>query len=178
MDGCNRLARIFIRTIKGCTEKPPALDFGVIQGDMGLLTDWFPVPIPQSDYMVTRSVQWGAVDDIFYKTQTPGKDNSGMHPHTADGTHPHGPSGGHSQESGDGVHSHPGTEGSHAHPTDEREMEHIHDTLVGLKNRWLIPGDRVLVAWVGMDDEGQIPVVIDIVYPATRIGRDANGYDK
>jgi hypothetical protein len=122
LGGCNRLARVLSKRINECTKRPPSLDLGVIQGDMSLFTDFYPVPVPQSDYLVARS---------------------GMHMHNADGTHPHGPSG-----------------------------QHIHDTLIGPKFRWLTPGDRVLVAWVGMEDEGQTPVVIDIVYPATRIGHD------
>lgn len=36
-----------------------------------------------------------------------------------DGAHPHGPGGGHAQQSGDGVHSHPGSEGAHSHPSSE-----------------------------------------------------------
>jgi len=116
---------------------------------MDLLIDFFPVPIPQSGYMVARCVQWGAVDDVFYKT-----DHSG--------THPHGPSGGNhgSHEVGDGNHNHPGSEGAHEHAT-----------LVGPLFRWLMPGDRVLVGWVGVDEDSQTPVVLDIVYPATRVGR-------
>ena len=35
-----------------------------------------------------------------------------------DGTHPHGPSGGHSQYTGDGIHSHPGSEGAHVNRLD------------------------------------------------------------
>jgi len=173
--GINRLARVLDRRIRNFCEKPPPLDFGTIQNDMSLLLDKFPRPIPQKDYMVCRSVQWGAIDHIFFHTQYPGKDNSGMHMHGENGEHPHGQSGEHAGHSGGapGTHGHPGSEGAHNHPEDEREMEHIHDTLIGQKFRWLMPGDRVLVAWAGDD-----AVVVDLIFPATRIGRDADGYEK
>jgi hypothetical protein len=133
--------------------------------------------------MVCRSVTWGAVDAIFYRTQYTGWPNSGshahgthgQHPHGTSGEHPHGASGEHEEHvEGDGSHEHPGTEGGHAHPDSEGahdhpaaggEMQHVHDTLVGPKYRWLRPGDRVLVAWVGDD-----PCVIDLILPATVIG--------
>jgi hypothetical protein len=131
-------------------KKPPVLDFGAIQGDMSLLTNKFPLPIPQKDYMVCRSVQWGEIDDIFYKTQYPGLDNSGEHFHGSNGEH-----------------THPDVplSGEHTHPVDAWEMQHVHDVLIGEKYRWLHPGDRVLVAWVGDD-----AVVIDLIFPATVIG--------
>ena len=58
-EGCNRLARILEDRIKDYDDKPPILDFGEIQGDLSLVTNYFPVPIPQSDYIVCRSVLWG-----------------------------------------------------------------------------------------------------------------------
>jgi hypothetical protein len=130
-------------------EKPPLTDYGTVQDDMSLMTNYFPKPIPQSDYMVCRSVTWGAVGSVFYRTQDTGEPNSGGHMHGSGGQH-----GGHA--AGDG---------SHAHPADGAEMQHVHDVLVGPKYRWLRPGDRVLVAWVGDD-----PCVIDLVFPATVIG--------
>lgn|GEM_PF-5890232 len=80
-EGINRLARVFEKRTKELCDKPPQLDFGTIQADMSLLTDYFPVPVPQSDYMVCRSVQWGAVENIFYRTQDPGRENSGRRGH-------------------------------------------------------------------------------------------------
>jgi hypothetical protein len=155
----NQLARMLQDRMKQIADTPSAHYYGVIQSDMSLLLNNFPVPIPQSDYMVCRSVAWGKVDDIFYKTQTPGKDNSGKHKH--------GPNGAHSQPDA-------GYGGSHDHPEGGREMEHIHDTLIGDKFRWLMPGDRVLVALVGENEF----CVIDLVLPAMSIGRDADGYKK
>jgi hypothetical protein len=139
--------------------KPSPFDFGEIQGDMSLLTNKFPLPIPQRDYMVCRSVQLGKVGDILYQTQYKGVADIPAHRR---GEHYHG---------NNGAHGHP--TGDHTHPADGAEMQHIHDTLIGPKMRWLEPGDRVLVAWVGDD-----PCVVDLVYPASRIGRDADGYDK
>ena len=143
--------------MKALDEKPPLLDFGEILDDMSLLTNKFPLPVPQSDYMVCRSVQWGPVDSIFYKTQAPGRVNSGEHTHASGGGHSH-------PDAGFCVHT---------HGTNAESEHHVHDYLIGPKNRWLVPGDRVLVAWVGDD-----ACVIDIIYPASRIGRDADGYDK
>ncbi len=70
------------------------------------------------------------------------KGPSGDSLHSKDIAHTHN-GGGHSQYVGDGVHSH--SDGTHHHVLPE--------TLRGI-----IPGDRVLVAWVG----GQ-PVVLDIL---------------
>ncbi|MDR2044147.1 MAG: hypothetical protein LBQ15_07230 [Clostridium sp.] len=155
-EGINKLAQTLQGRMKSLDDKPPILDFGVIQDDMSLLTNKFPLPIPQKDYMVCRSVQWGAVGDIFYKTQASGKSNSGEHSHDGGG------------------HTHPDAGyNTHIHTKSAEGEQHVHDTLVGEKFRWLQPGDRVLVAWVGDD-----ACVVDLIYPATRIGRDADGYDK
>ena len=160
-EGMNKLARVLETRAKEHGDKPPVLDFGTIQSDMSLLTNFFPLPIPQSDYVVCRSVQWGAAGDIFYRTQDSGKINSGEHGHEGGG------------------HSHPlaGFE-THIHVAEAEGERHVHDTIVGPKFRWLMPGDRVLVAWVGARDADSEAVVIDIIYPATRIGRDADGHDK
>lgn len=113
-EGANFLARVMQERTHTLINKPPILDFGTIQGDMSLRTDKFPRPIPQNMYVVCRSVTWGKVDDVFYKTNI--------------------------------------------------VLDHSHETLVGQKFRWLQPGDRVLVAWVGDD-----ACVIDLIYPATVI---------
>jgi hypothetical protein len=157
-EGINRLARVMDGRTKYHNARPPLLDFGEIQKDMSLLTNKFPLPIPQTDYVVCRSVQWGAIDDIYYQTQHPDAVEE-ITEHRR-GEHYHGKN---------GKHDHP--DGSHIHPADDKEMQHVHDMLIGPKFRWLMPGDRVLVAWVGDD-----ACVVDIIYPATRIGRDANSY--
>lgn len=72
-----------------------------------------------------------------------GKPNDGTHNHGSSGTH-----GGHT-----------GGDGSHTHTS---EGPHVHDVLIPDKMRKLLPGDRVLVAWVQND-----AVVIDLVLPAS-----------
>lgn len=153
--GTNALARAFQERMSKNTEKQPkTLDYGEIQHDLSLLLNHFPHAIPQSDYMVCRSVMLGAVGDILYKTQESGAENSGSHSHIG-GSH-----GGH--EGGDG---------GHTHSTGFGE-EHLHDVLIGDKMRWLQTGDRVLVTRVGDDF-----CVIDLVFPATTIGRrSSDGY--
>lgn len=111
------------------------LSFGLITADMGLKLDNFPDPIPKGDYLVCRSLTIGEKDSDLIKTK-PGQ-----------GTHGHGPGGGHSQYTGDGIHSHPNSEGAH-----------VHDILVPEILQSLKAGDHVLAAWVGTE-----PVVIDIV---------------
>ena len=55
-EGINRLARILDGRTKDHGDKPPILDFGTIQEDMSLLTNYFPRPIPYNDYVICRSV--------------------------------------------------------------------------------------------------------------------------
>lgn len=69
MDGVNRLANTIQERVQNMNATPPVLDFGTIQGDFSLLTNTFPLPIPQSDYMVCRSVAIGKPDDVLYKTR-------------------------------------------------------------------------------------------------------------
>ncbi len=133
---------------------PRTLDYGEIQDDLSLLLNNFPHPIPPSDYMVCRSVIWGEVGDVLYKTQAVGEAYSGAHSHQE---------GGHSgHEEGDGTHSHSENQGE----------EHLHDVLIGEKMRRLQPGDRVLAARVGDDF-----CVIDLIFKATALSRDANNYE-
>ncbi len=148
-EGINLLARALQGRMQEVGSKPPILDYGTIGADMSLTTNYFPKPIPQSDYMVCRSVTWGAVGAIFYQTQAPGLPKSGEHKHSENGEH-------------DG---HTSGDGKHEHVADAAEMQHVHDTLVGPKYRSIAPGDRVLVAWVGDD-----ACVIDIVNPAYAVG--------
>lgn len=80
-EGINRLTEVLQNRMHGLSEKPQVLDFGVIQGDMSLLTNKFPVPIPQSDYMVCRQLTLGPTDNILAKTQDIGLPHSGSHLH-------------------------------------------------------------------------------------------------
>ena len=132
--GASKLAQVIAERIASQTRWPDALELGTIQDDMSLKLDRFAVPIPKGDYLMCRSL---TLPDPMTATVE------------GQGTHPHGPSGGHTQYSGDGVHSHPNTEGAH-----------IHDVVRPAQLAPLAPGDRVLVAWV---NDGTDPVVIDVV---------------
>lgn len=158
-EGMNALAGVLQRRMRSMGDKPAVIDVGEIQGDMSLLTNRFPLPIPQADYMVCRSVALGKIDDILYKTQYPDEENSGRHVHTAGNQGVHG--------------GHLGGDGAHSHTDTDREMEHVHDTLIGEKMRWIQPGDRVLVAWFGNDNA----CVVDLILPATVVGKDADKYE-
>jgi len=132
--GANKLAQVITERIAGQTERPDALELGTIQGDMSLKLDRFAVPIPKGEYLLCRSL---TIPNLMTTTVD------------GQGTHPHGPSGDHEQDTGDGVHEHPGTEG-----------EHIHDVIRPPQLAPLSPGNRVLVAWT---NDGIDPVVIDVV---------------
>lgn len=135
--GMNRLARVMQDRMKQAATQPNVIDIGQINGDLSLTTNLFPLPIPVNDYLICRSISHNPTEEL---TATNG----------TDGNHPHGPSGEHSQYQGNGTHGHPDTEGAH-----------IHTIPLPDKMRWVRPGDRVLVAWVGND-----AVVIDIIFPA------------
>lgn len=132
--GTTKLAQVIAIRITTQTQRPDALELGTIQASMALLIDRFPIPIPRGEYLVCRGL---TLSDPM--TSTP----------AGQGNHPHGPSGGHTQQAGDGVHAHPGTEGTHQHAVP------VPAQLAALK-----PGDRVLVAWT---NSGIDPVIIDVV---------------
>ena len=134
--GINKLAMVLQERTKKLGTSPLLLEFGTIQDDYSLLTDTYPIPILKADYLVCRQLTLGATDEQLTKTAT-------------DGLHDHGPSGGHPQYEGSGIHSHT-SEGAHSH-----------SVLIPEKMRALLPGDRVLVAWVLND-----AVVIDIIISA------------
>lgn len=125
--------------MKACGASPLLLDFGTIQGDLSLLTNTYPIPIPKTDYTVCRQLALGATGTLLTSTAT-------------DGKHSHGPSGEHAQEIGSGAHSH------------TNEAPHAHSVLVPEKMRKLKKDDRVLVAWVQNE-----AVVVDIILPATAL---------
>lgn len=54
--GTNKLARTLHKRIKSMSDSPLVLDFGKIESDYGLVTNTFPVKIPQGDYTVCRHV--------------------------------------------------------------------------------------------------------------------------
>lgn len=137
--GISRLGQVLQSRMKKCGESPLLLDFGTIQGDMSLLTNTYPIPIPKTDYTVCRQLTLGVTGALLTETAT-------------DGIHSHGPSGEHEQASGTGIHSH------------TNEGEHSHHVLIPEKMRKLKGGDRVLVAWVQNE-----AVVVDIILPATEL---------
>lgn len=140
--GVNKLAAVLQQRMTETSAAGIILDFGEIQSDYSLLTNTFPIPIPQKDYLVCRDVTHNPSARLTVTA-------------SGQGTHPHGLSGEHSgHASGNGEHSHPEIEGVH-----------VHDVVLPSSMRWLQPGDRVLVAWVQND-----AVVIDVVLPATTIG--------
>lgn len=110
-------------------------ELGTITSKMGLQVASLGNEIPKGDYLVSLHLKSGKAGSVMAKTVS------------GQGTHPHGPSGSHSQESGTGSHSHPASEGAH-----------VHDVPLPSTLRGLAPGDRVLVIWCGND-----PVVTDIL---------------
>lgn len=47
-------------------------DFGMIQSDMSLLTNLFPIPLPKGSYLVCRHITLGARDDELTETSAGG----------------------------------------------------------------------------------------------------------
>ena len=153
-EGINKLAAVFQNRMHGMTDKPEVLDFGVIQGDMSLLTNRFPRPIPQTDYMVCRQLTLGPTHNILAKTQDIGMPHSGTHLHLVNG--PVGVATGPAPD--------PPIPSERTAGGDGHDGEHQHHVLIPEKMRQIKPGDRVLVAWVGDD-----ACVIDLVLPATEV---------
>ena len=157
-EGVNKLARVMQKRMKIVSDQPPALEFGVIQGDYSLLTNKYPIPIPQTDYHVCRHLTYGDAEDVLTVTQPMGR--SGPYEHKIDEFGHEGLSG----APADGTHDHPpctapGCSGQ------MQNGQHQHEVLIPERMRWIKPGDHVLVAWVDAD-----PVVIDIIPPATEVG--------
>ncbi len=165
-EGVNRLAAVFQRQMHRVADKPEVLDFGVIQGDMSLLTNRFPQPIPQTDYMVCRQLTLGAAQSILGKTQDIGMPHSGSHIHKTINltcTHHGGTQAGTVGEETAPAPDPPVPPGRSA-GGDSSDGMHQHHVLLPEKMRQIKPGDRVLVCWVGDD-----ACVIDIVLPATEV---------
>lgn len=154
--GMNKLARALQGRMQQNVDASSylLLDFGEIQGDYSLLTNTYPIPIPRSDYLVCRQLTLGSTGSHLTNTSP-----NGSHEHTGEGTHNHdgGVHDGH--ETGTGTHNHSG--GVHGHGN---AGSHLHSVLIPEKMRSILPGDRVLVAWIQND-----AVVIDIVLPASAI---------
>lgn len=140
------------------------LDFGVIQADYSLLTNTYPIPIPKSDYMVCRQVTLGPTNFILAKTQDIGLPHSGSHiHHTMDLTcSSHGGSVTGTVGEETGAAPDPPIPAQKTAGGDGSDGMHQHHVLIPEKMRKLLPGDRVLVAWVQND-----AVVVDLVLPAS-----------
>lgn len=71
-EGSNKLAAVLQDRMRQMSERPQTLDFGVIQGDMSLLLNGFPKPIPQKDYLVCRLLTLGATGEAYCETTSEG----------------------------------------------------------------------------------------------------------
>lgn len=71
-EGINKLAGVLQGRMSQIGDKPQVLDFGEIQSDMSLLTNKFPKPIPQSDYVVCRQLTLGPAGDTYCDTTVDG----------------------------------------------------------------------------------------------------------
>lgn len=120
-EGYNMLARVFQERMQTVSHTPEALDFGEILDDYSLQVNKFPIPVPNTDYFVCRSLTLGNTGGLLTTTQA-----------------------------GTGKHDHPPCAGLNA-SGHEKEGDHIHNVLIPEKMRWLQPGDHVLVAWIGSD---------------------------
>ncbi|MCD8198389.1 MAG: hypothetical protein LUE24_14715 [Lachnospiraceae bacterium] len=171
-EGISKLAGVIHNRVAGMGDAAYGslvLDFGEIQDDYSLLTNTYPLPIPQSDYLVCRQLTLGDTGDILAKTQEIGAAVSGAHQHSVmDLT---------CSSHGGSVTGTVGTSAVTAQDapvrpdapvsslgSDTTDGQHQHHVLIPEMMRWLKPGDRVLVAWVQHD-----AVVIDIIRPATDI---------
>ena len=84
--GVNKLTNVFSGMIQAQTDKPPVLDFGIINADYSLTTNSFRQPIPKDEYSVCRSVTYNPKIPL---TETY---NDGEHDHpeaSPPGTHTH-----------------------------------------------------------------------------------------
>ena len=197
-EGVNRLARAMESRTKEHNDRPPVLDFGTIQDDMSLVTNYFPEPIPYEDYSICRSVcydpeipltmtwwrdeGWNKQTDSETDWESEGQKQQPQH-WTRNGQPEE-----HRNQWGEllsasGVplwdlnHRTPPVVGSnHIHDSkgehdhdEDPDGKHYHDVYLPRKMYRIQPGDRVLVAWVGTSDEDHEAVIIDIVMKATEM---------
>lgn len=160
--GMNKLANVLSKRMKDeaqySIEVP--FDFGIIQSDMSLLTDTYSEPIPKGEYLLCRHLTLGAKDHILAKTQNIGKPFSGSHLHkTMKLTcSSHGGSVSGTVGEKTGAAPEPPIPSKPTAGSDSSDGMHQHHVLIPEKMRSLLPGDRVLVAWVADD-----AVIIDIL---------------
>lgn len=56
--GANALTNVLGSMMRGIADKPPAIDFGVVNGDYSLMINSFPRPIPKEEYSVCRTLMY------------------------------------------------------------------------------------------------------------------------
>lgn len=82
--GINKMCRVISQRaekVAGKAERDLDIDFGQIQGDMSLLTNTFPIPIPRSEYHVCRLVD-GLSFQISGGAHGGHEGGNGSHTHT------------------------------------------------------------------------------------------------
>lgn len=163
-DGINNLGAVLKEQMEKQAVSPLFLDFGLIQDDYSLLTNTFPVPIPISDYTICRSVSWNPAKPMtmtWWADEAPNVSGWENEDWSDKGWH-----GGekdlHNPPVAVPPHEH-NNKGAHDHSLCAAGI-HYHDVYLPDKMRWIKPGDRVLVAWVGVD-----AVVVDIVMDAKAV---------
>lgn len=160
LDGIFSLAGVLQSRTKAISARPSVIDLGEIQEDGSLLTNKFPVPIPKTDYLCCRSVMWGGVGEICACTSELDNTNIGVHGHEFEEVEGHF----HTVDlSVDGDDYCGNTSMNQVEMTKILENQgHIHDIVIGERQRSLKAGDRVLVVWIDSGD----PCVVDIIYSA------------
>ena len=158
--GFNKLALTFQGQMSKTSKSPLPLDFGIIEEDYSLRTDTFPVSIPVSDYLICRGVSWNPAKPM---TMTCWEgEGSGLEGWEEEDWSDKGWKGGedlHNPPLAAVPHEHD-KKGAHDHGLCSKGI-HYHDVYLPDKMRWIKPGDRVLVAWVG-----EHAVVVDIIVSA------------
>ncbi len=164
-DGINSLGIVIKNEIVKGNEKPLVLDFGLIEDDYSLRTNTFPVSIPISDYSICRSISYNPKKPLtmtWWEGEAPYVEGWQDEDWSDEGW----------QGGKIDLHNPPAEPVPHKHgPKGESEVDcgkHYHDVYLPEKMRWIKPGDRVLVAWIGVD-----AVVIDIIMNAEEALRNA-----
>jgi len=132
-NGASKLAQVIAERIASQTQRPDALELGIIQPDMSLKLDRFAVPIPRGEYLIA---EWTAKLS-FPAFSLVGR---GEYPVKNDGS------------------PEPPTQWTQQTRWDWTPKE-IDEVKIEVKPD-LKPGDRVLVAWV---NDGTDPVVVSKV---------------
>ncbi len=79
--GTNKLAQVLQQRMSKVAQSniDNVCDFGTIQGDMSLVTNLFPKPIPQGSYVVCRQLTLGSRDYEFADTTEDGGEEKHSH---------------------------------------------------------------------------------------------------